>query len=432
MLTDLDDRQRGQTMELSYDYIKLEEAARKWGVSVRRVQALCADGRIEGAVRFGRDWMIPRQAARPADGRTKAARAGAETARMENMPLPRNTPFLYMSDLYSQPGTADTVTESLAHNHEAQVLFEAEVAYSRGQIDKVYERANYLLHKHSGFYAMLSAGMLLALCAIWHGDLNMWRKAKQHIAQAPAQTDNDRDIMTFSIVAVDSMLYDLMSFPEWFKMGCFEPLHKDSLPAVKVYYAKYLYAVGYTVATKQLVIDGVQGLALMRLLPATIEPMISQAMADDSLMSEMYLRMTCAAIYHNSGNDPQAIRHIDRAIQLALADQLYGFLAEYCRVLDTLLEQRLMLVDPAAWNQVRQLYKVYNTGWSKLSGSVRGKTIITTLSQREREVAKLAAFGMQNRDIAEKLHMSLSGVKQAIRIVAEKTGVSRDEFAAYL
>ena len=160
--------------------------------------------------------------------------------------------------------------------------------------------------------------------------------------------------------------------------------------------------------------------------------MISQAKAESCVMEEAYLRMTCAVIYNTYGNKEQAIRHIDRAIALAWSDRLYGFLAEYCRTLGPLLEQRLTLVDPEAWKQVKAQYKVYNEGWSKLSGDVRGRTLITTLSAREREVAKLAAFGMQNSEIAEKLHMSLSGVKQAVRIVSEKTGVSRDEFAAYL
>ena len=419
-------------MEQFKNYQKVDEVAQQWGISVRRVQALCAAGKIKGATRFGRDWMIPVDAKRPADGRTKAARAETEAVPEESMPFPRNTPFLYMTDLYSAPGSADQVAEGLAGNHEAQVLFEAEVAYSRGQIDLVYERANYLLHKHTSVYATLSAGMLLGLCAIWHGDLIMWRKAKKHIAHAPAQNDIDRDIMTLSIVALDSILYDTASFPDWFKIGCFEPLHKDALPAAKVYYAKFLYAAAYGVATKQLSIPGVQGLALMAMLPNTLEPMISQAVVDNAIMSEMYLRMVCAVTYHYSGNDAQAIRHLDRAIALALPDQLYGFLAEYCRTLDALLEQRLTLVDPQAWEQVKQLYRVYNTGWSKLSGSVRGKTLVATLSRREREVAKLAAFGMQNSEIAEKLHMSLSSVKQAIRIVSEKTGTSRDEFAAYL
>ncbi len=410
------------------EYLKICEVAEKWGLSERGVQALCAQGKIEGATRFGRSWMIPKDAKRPVDGRTKAGKIHAN----DDMPLPRKTPFLYMTDLYHTPGTADSVGESLAYNHEARLLFEAEVAYSRGEINKVYESANYLLGKHSGFYAIISAGMLLALCAIWKGDINMWRRAKVHIAEAPAKDDHDRDIISFSITAVDSMLYDVQNFPEWFKAGCFEPLHKDSMPAAKVFYAKFLYAVGYAVATKELELEGVHGLSLLSLVPATIEPMISWAQSDQTLISEIYLRMTCAAVYHNSGNDVQAIHHIDRAISLALPDKLYGILAEYGRTLDSLLEQRLTMVDAEAWNTVSKLYKIYKEGWSRLSGNVRGKTIITTLSPKEREVAKLAAFGMRNSEIAQKLHMSISGVKQAITKVSQKSGMDREEFAAIL
>ncbi len=418
-------------MEQMTNYMKIDEAARNWGVSTRRVQALCAGGKIPGAMRFSRDWMIPKGAQKPADGRTKAARA-QNNFLVADMPLPRKTPFLHMTDLYNTPGSAAESAAALAGNPEARMLFEAEIAYSQGNIDKVYEHANYLLQKRSGFYAVLSAGMLLALCAIWRGDLDMWRRAKVHMAEAPAKTDMDRDIILFAITAVDSMLYDVASFPDWFKIGCFEPLHKDSLPAVKIFYAKYLYVAAYAVATRQMEQPGVQGLALMRMLPFTFEPMISQSKADGAVISELYLRMICATVYHASGDDTQAIRHLDRAIALALPDKLYGLLAEYRRVLDSLLEQRISLVDPQAWLEVNRLQKIYIAGWSKLSGIARGRTIITTLSPKEREVAKLAAFGMQNSEIAAKLHMSLSGVKQAIRIVSEKSGVRREDFAAIL
>ncbi len=410
------------------EYLKIEEAAQQWGIGIRRVQTLCAGGKIEGAVRFGRDWMIPKDARKPVDGRTKAGRALIN----EDMPLPRKTPFLYMSDLYHTPGTADSVGESLSYNHEAQVLFEAEVAYSRGDIDKVYESANYLLGKHSGFYAVLSAGMLLAMCAIWKGDISMWRRAKVHISEAPAKNDFDRDAMLLAISAVDIMLYNVESFPEWFKMGCFEPIHRDSYPAAKVYYGKFLYAIGYSVATGVLKLPGAEGLYVMSSIPYTLEPMICWANDNRTVMSEIYLRLTCAAVYHNYGNDEQAIRHIDRAIALALPDRLYGILGEYCRALDTLMEKRLSLVDGDAWKEVKKLYTVYNEGWSKLSGAVRGRTILTTLSVKEREVAKLAAFGLTNQEIADKLGVSLPAVKQAVRIVSEKSGLSRSDFAAIL
>jgi LuxR family maltose regulon positive regulatory protein len=149
-------------------------------------------------------------------------------------------------------------------------------------------------------------------------------------------------------------------------------------------------------------------------------------------MSEIYLRLTCAAIYHNCGKEEDAVHHIDRAIELALPDKLYGVLAEYCRALDTLMERRLSAIDKDAWREVQKLYKVYNEGWSKLSGAVRGKNILTTLTAKEREVAKLAAFGLGNQEIADKLCVSLSVVKQAVRIVSEKSGLSRSEFAAIL
>lgn len=410
------------------EYLKIEQVAKKWDISVRRVQLLCADGKIEGAVRFGRAWMIPKNSKKPVDGRTKVGRSLVN----DNMPLPRKTPFLYMSDLYNTPGTADEVGESLAYNHEARILFEAEVAYSRGEIDKVYESANYLLGKHSGFYAVLSAGMLLAQCAVWKGDINMWRRAKVHIAEAPAKNDFDRDAMQLAISAVDIMIYNVESFPEWFKKGNFEPIHKDAYPAANVYYAKYLYALGYSVAMGLVNVEGTQGLYIMSVISFSVEPMISWARANNTVMSEIYLRLTCAAIYHNCRKDEDAIHHIDNAIELALHDKLYGTLAEYCRALDTLMEKRLSLIDADAWKEVQKLYRVYNEGWSKLSGAVRGKNLLTTLSAKEREVAKLAAFGLGNREIANKLGMTVPTVKQAIRIVSEKSGLSRADFAAIL
>ena len=410
------------------EYLKICEVAKRWGLSERGVQALCAQGKIEGATRFGRSWMIPKDAKKPIDGRTKAARSKRDA----DMPLPRKTPFLYMTDLYHTPGTADSVGESLSYNHEAQVLFEAEVAYSRGEIDKVYKSANYLLGKHSGFYAVLSAGMLLAQYAIWKGDIEMWRRARIHISEAPAKNDNDRDVMQLAISAVDIMVYNVQSFPEWFKKGRFEPIHKDAYPVAKVYYAKYLYALGYAVAMGLVKVDGTQGLYIMSVISFSVEPLISWARANNTIMAEIYLRLTCAAIYHNCGKDEDAIYHIDKAIELALPDKFYGVLAEYCLALDSLMEKRLSLIDEGAWKEVKKLYKVYNEGWSKLSGAVRGKTILTTLSDKEREVAKLAAFGMGNQEIADHLHLSLSVVKQAVRVVSEKSGLPRSEFAAIL
>lgn len=45
------------------------EAAKLWGISDRRVRLLCGEGRITGAAKVGRNWMIPVTASKPTDAR---------------------------------------------------------------------------------------------------------------------------------------------------------------------------------------------------------------------------------------------------------------------------------------------------------------------------------------------------------------------------
>lgn len=53
-------------------YIKVSQAAEKWGLSSRRVRVLCAEGKISGVIRKGNLYMIPDNVNKPGDGRLKA------------------------------------------------------------------------------------------------------------------------------------------------------------------------------------------------------------------------------------------------------------------------------------------------------------------------------------------------------------------------
>ncbi len=52
------------------NYMKVSEAAAKWGISARRVRLLCEQGRIAGVERKGNLYMIPEDAEQPLDART--------------------------------------------------------------------------------------------------------------------------------------------------------------------------------------------------------------------------------------------------------------------------------------------------------------------------------------------------------------------------
>jgi hypothetical protein len=50
-------------------YKKISEIAKEWGISERRINTLCLQGRIEGAEKFGNVWAIPEDAKKPTDER---------------------------------------------------------------------------------------------------------------------------------------------------------------------------------------------------------------------------------------------------------------------------------------------------------------------------------------------------------------------------
>lgn len=56
------------------EYITIQDVANKWGISSRRIQVLCSEGRLPGAVKFGRQWAIPSDVEKPNDARVKSGK----------------------------------------------------------------------------------------------------------------------------------------------------------------------------------------------------------------------------------------------------------------------------------------------------------------------------------------------------------------------
>ena len=56
------------------EYLSIKQTAEKWSITVRRIQVLCAEERIPGAVKIGSYWAIPADAEKPRDQRIKSGK----------------------------------------------------------------------------------------------------------------------------------------------------------------------------------------------------------------------------------------------------------------------------------------------------------------------------------------------------------------------
>lgn len=64
-------------------YLSIKQIAERWGISNRRVQVLCKEGRIPDLITIGRTWGIPDNAKKPADARIKSGKYIKKTKRDE-------------------------------------------------------------------------------------------------------------------------------------------------------------------------------------------------------------------------------------------------------------------------------------------------------------------------------------------------------------
>lgn len=56
------------------DYLSVKQVSELWGISKRRIQTLCTEERIPGAMRIGTYWAIPADAEKPNDQRIKSGK----------------------------------------------------------------------------------------------------------------------------------------------------------------------------------------------------------------------------------------------------------------------------------------------------------------------------------------------------------------------
>ncbi len=74
-------------------YLTVKQVSEKWKISDRRVRALCAQGKIDGAFQDGRLWKIPIDAQKPSDSRYKSTNSLLSQIDLKKQELDKKRPL---------------------------------------------------------------------------------------------------------------------------------------------------------------------------------------------------------------------------------------------------------------------------------------------------------------------------------------------------
>jgi LuxR family maltose regulon positive regulatory protein len=170
-------------------------------------------------------------------------------------------------------------------------------------------------------------------------------------------------------------------------------------------------------------------------LEGMLPPALERARSARFILPQVYCSIYGAIVSHDAGNAEEAELRLRKALELAERDKIYLPFAEHWQYLEPVFSRFSRVETPPLGVDIpaiRALAERFSKGVQAIKASMN-KASKQVLSQREQEVAALAAKGLTNPEIAARLFVARGTVKNTIAHALEKTGTkSRSELAAWM
>ena len=375
--------------------ISSKEVARLWGISQRRVQVYCAEGRIPGARRVGHMWMIPSEVSKPVDPRL--ASKEKESHYWPN--------FFLLDSTIMQMDSVQQMIDSTTDNLQRKQLI-GEIAYMQGNYQKAAGCIDGVRDDSPGY---LHALAISTAAKIGLGDLkafqSTWNKLKEL-----RHRHSDTPGICRMVELVQGLLalsaYVPENCPDWILKGVFNNLPDASRPMALYLRAKGMLALGQI---KELI--------------STAEATLSFSSSGLGIQ-DVYLYIILAHGYIYLKKMDKAYNALLYAVNICLPKAFISPVAESISSLLGIGERCLKKTYPQFQSPVLSLHRQISPSWLKIHNMLTHKNITSLLTRREYQVALSVVGGFSNHECAARLGISDSTVKGHLQSVYQKLNIS--------
>ncbi len=389
-------------------YISVVEAAAKWGISLRRVQQLLAGSRIPGAKKYGRSWMLPADAVKPADPRREKSRPKnalsadlASVIAATTLPMPIREPDAVLN---------------IVREERLRIHYEAELAYLRGDFEKTIRCFNGTEGDDASRLRVCPVAVAAAISA---GDYRVYTEIDAFLKRC-IQSHKGSGIaamaeLSLATAAVSVIAPDMT--PEWLRSGDFSALSPEARPNALYLRAKYLNCIGNYEA----------------MLAVAQTALALSAQGGGITTTDIYLRVTCAVACHALGRGKEAAQWLLEAMDVTLPHGFVTPFAELVSALGGLVEKSLEQAYPEWHDAVLGQWERTWKNWITFHNKFTKDNITLILTLREYHIALLVARRVPYAEIAGLQHVSVGRIKNIMLEVYEKLCISgRHELSKFV
>lgn len=143
-----------------------------------------------------------------------------------------------------------------------------------------------------------------------------------------------------------------------------------------------------------------------------------------NLLGYIYTYIYLAAAYRKIYREDEALANLKKALDIAMPDKQYMLFVENCDYIEPILDKIYM--EGSYHEEIKKIFELYKIFKKSKDAMIREYFAEEKpkLTQREREIACLAADGKTNKEIGKQLFISSNTVKMALKSVYLKLNIN--------
>jgi len=371
------------------EYITVKEAAQKWNISVRSVQGYCKNKKIPGATCIGKQWLIPIDAPKPSDGRTKTAKKSFDF------------------DTYHFPGFiyTDFFANHSMLNEDELSLLDAQILTIKGQHVKSFEICNKLISNSCISSVRFGAYCTNAYNSILLGllsEINNCLLGMERIRDnSPSHAEDYNLLIAFirfqlSFNAADFQKIDISKLSSE-ALNVYEIIQID-IAIFEKSSTTFHSLTNYAIVCQRLENHGI--------LPAL-------------LVAHGAYSFLCYAI----GDEEGKMYHIRKACHLGYDKKYISILSKVSSLNSSDFLSCFYEFGDDFANTIEDYHKNALKNWNAIYSSMNGSSLLQGLEAFEAEVVLLLSNGLTNTSIAKVKNIPLKKVDSTISKICNQLGL---------
>lgn len=386
------------------EYITTKEASTKWGISAIRITVLANEGRIPGAQKIGKNWLIPASATKPPEYKSGQLAKSQKESNTFSFPL-----------YHFRPDWNNTKESELSV--EQKLLFQAESAVLECRYEDAYSLLESILVAPDSVITEIGCLWYKALCCMHLNKPDEFSKVFFRFQFLLSEDFPNRDDMMVILDALKTYI-DTVGF-----------FANDVIFNVNINYQSLPLAcivTGYANLSSEVMKHGAADINLLEINLRFLE-------TTSAVIAIEIMHCHLLGIYSLRGDLSASLRHAEAVIRLTYENNFYFPLVTYYRYFSQFFTQALAKYPQEFQNRCHELITRYNSNFDDFLKYEDEDLVLYKLTAADYPYVFAVLSDSSNNAIADKMGVHPQTVKNKIAKLCKKFDVNnKKELREYL